>query len=62
MTSLETDWFKCKGKGWVYVRNNFDPTGGDVVPDTCFDCDGTGKEPVKDQKTLELINNAGAIK
>jgi len=53
---------KCKGKGWVYVRNNFDPTGGDVVPDTCWDCDGTGKEPVKDQQTLEQINNAGAIK
>ena len=33
MTSLQTDCFKCQGKGWVYVRNNFDPTGGDVVPD-----------------------------
>jgi DnaJ-class molecular chaperone len=62
MTSLQTDCFKCQGKGWVYVRNNFDPTGGDVVPDSCWDCGGTGKEPVKDQETLEQINNAGAIK
>ena len=62
MTSLQTDCFKCQGKGWVYVRNNFDPTGGGVGPDSCWDWDGTGKEPVKDQKTLELINNAGAIK
>lgn len=62
MTSLEIDCMKCKGKGWVYVQNCFDPSGGDVVPDECFDCQGTGKERVTDKDLLEQISNAGAIK
>lgn len=62
MTSLQTDCFKCKGKGWVYIPSPYDPEGGDVVSDECWDCEGTGKERVKDQETLEQINNAGAIK
>lgn len=62
MTSLHTDCFRCKGKGWVYIPNPSEPTGGDVVSDICFDCDGTGKEPVKDEETLEQIENAGAIR
>ena len=62
MTSLHTDCLRCKGTGWIYVRNVFDPTGHDVVSDTCYDCDGTGKEPVKDEELLEQIENAGAIR
>lgn len=60
MTSLYTKCLRCKGTGWVYVQNPF--IEGDVVPDHCFDCDGTGKERVEDENTLELIENAGAIK
>lgn len=62
MTSLHTDCFRCKGKGWIYIPNPSEPNGGDVVSDTCYDCDGTGKEPVKDEETLEQIENAGAIR
>ena len=32
---------KCKGKGFQYVKDYFDPT--DVVPEDCEICDGTGK-------------------
>ena len=62
MTSLQIDCFRCKGKGWVYIPNPSEPNGGDVVSDICFDCDGTGKEAVKDEETLEQITNAGAIR
>lgn len=62
MTSLYTDCILCKGTGWVYERNQFDETGGDVVPMMCFLCEGTGQEFVADDETLEAIENAGAIK
>mgnify|MGYP001394105622 CR=1 FL=1 len=55
------DCMKCEGKGWIYVRNCFDPTGGDVVPDTCPDCEGSCQEEVKEEN-YEQIANAGAIK
>jgi len=31
---------KCKGKGFMYVKDWFDPT--DVVPEDCETCDGSG--------------------
>jgi len=42
MTSTTKPCSKCKGKGFSYVRDYFDPT--EVVPEDCEHCDGTGKE------------------
>ena len=53
------DCLKCKGKGWTYEPNPF--SEGDVVPDTCFTCDGSGKREVSEAH-YEEIANAGAIK
>ncbi len=55
------DCIKCRGKGWIYVINLFDETGGDVVSDVCHVCDGTGKREVSEEH-YEEIANAGAIK
>jgi len=41
MTSLTKPCPKCKGKGFSYVKDYFDPT--EVVPEDCDECDGTGK-------------------
>lgn len=40
MTSLNRPCGKCKGKGFMYVKDWFDPD--DVVPEDCEFCDGTG--------------------
>ena len=42
MTSTTKPCSKCKGKGFSYVRDYFDPT--EVVPEDCEHCDGTGNE------------------
>jgi len=39
MTSTTKLCSKCKGKGFSYVRDYFDPT--EVVPEDCEYCDGT---------------------
>lgn len=31
----------CDGSGWVRVASSWDE--GDVVPDRCWECDGTGE-------------------
>ncbi len=41
MTSMTKPCSRCKGKGFSYVKDYFDPT--DVVPEDCELCDGTGK-------------------
>ena len=41
MISLTKPCSKCKGKGFSYVRDYFDPT--EVVPEDCEYCDGSGK-------------------
>lgn len=53
------DCLKCKGKGWYYIPNAFDE--GDVVPDGCEVCDGSGKRQVSEEH-YEQIANAGALK
>jgi len=47
MTFSMTQCQKCKGKGFRYVRDYFDPT--EVVPEDCEECDGTGKVSVNIQ-------------
>ncbi len=46
MTSSQKKCHKCNGSGWVRVPSSFDY--GDVVPDICWRCDGTGKAREKD--------------
>ena len=41
MTFLTKPCRKCKGKGFRYVRDYFDPS--EVVPEDCEECDGTGE-------------------
>jgi DnaJ-class molecular chaperone len=41
MISLTKPCNKCKGKGFSYVRDYFEPT--EVVPEDCEYCDGSGK-------------------
>ena len=43
MTSSTKPCSKCKGKGFSYVRDYFDPT--EVVPENCEYCDGSGRLP-----------------
>jgi len=41
MTFLPKKCEPCNGSGWVRVASSWDY--GDVVPDLCPDCDGTGE-------------------
>ena len=41
MTFLTKLCRKCKGKGFRYVRDYFDPS--EVVPEDCEECHGTGE-------------------
>ena len=41
MTFLQKPCRKCRGKGFRYVKDLFDPS--EVVPEDCEHCDGTGE-------------------
>ena len=41
MSFLPKKCEECNGSGWVRVASSWDE--GDVVPDLCPDCDGTGE-------------------
>ena len=41
MTSTKKKCSNCDGSGWVRVASSWDE--GDVVPDLCWECDGSGK-------------------
>ena len=58
MMKYYVDCMKCQGKGWYYVQNPF--IEGDVVPDNCEVCDGTGKRETTEEY-FELISNAGSL-
>ena len=41
MISSQKKCHECNGSGWVRVASTWDE--GDVVPDRCWECGGTGE-------------------
>lgn len=49
----------CDGSGWVRVASIWDE--GDVVPDICWECNGTGKHQEFEPFSDADIDRQGAL-
>ena len=59
MTSSQKKCHECNGSGWVRVRSNWDE--GAVVPEICWECDGTGDYQEPEPFSETDIDGQGAL-
>ena len=59
MTFLTRPCQNCDGSGWVRVASSWDE--GDVVPDRCWECDGTGDYQEPEPFSETDIDGQGAL-
>ena len=60
MTSFNKECQDCDGSGWVRVASSWDE--GDVVPDICWECGGTGEYQEPEPFSETDIDGQGALK